>query len=94
VVGGKGGRERLGEGGNLHVPSQRTTAPSLSAARGREESSALALGSGVGRGVERSEVSERSGGAFYSEGRLRWVPWAASSTNARARADVGRVSSW
>jgi hypothetical protein len=63
-VEGKGGGGRLGEGGHLHVPLQRTTAPSLSAARGREESSALALGSGVGRGVERSEVSERSGALF------------------------------
>jgi hypothetical protein len=66
LVGGKRGRGRLGEGGHLHVPSQRTTAPSLSAARGREERSALAPGSGVGRGVERSEVSEWPGALFIA----------------------------
>jgi hypothetical protein len=36
LVGGKRGWGRLGEGGYLLVPSQGTTAPSLSAARGRE----------------------------------------------------------
>jgi hypothetical protein len=35
---------------------------------------------------------ERPGSAFYSGGQLGWVRWAASSSNARARADIGAVA--
>jgi hypothetical protein len=64
-------REReLGGAAACSSPCGDLRAGSRSPQQEREKRSAAVLRGGLGRGVERSEVSERPGGAFYSEGRL------------------------